>query len=157
MPDKAKVFENPVNHSAIVVKSSLKVMLEEDFLALKSHKDNTAVMSSSEDIAHSIASRIVREIIVPLLTKEVNEGQNFAGLRQVYNSLILAVWYKNKLKKNLLSKGYVDRNKTVGVDIEDKNGKGGDIPAVTSNLLRRAFTTTIKEEPDPVTNEDDPA
>ncbi|NTV30048.1 MAG: HAD hydrolase-like protein, partial [Candidatus Omnitrophica bacterium] len=47
--------------------------------------------------------------------KEVNEGANFAQLRQVYHSLILATWYKRKIKASLLGQAYVDRNKVVGL------------------------------------------
>jgi uncharacterized protein YcbK (DUF882 family) len=153
MPDKAKVYENAANNSAMVVQSSLKVMLEEDFLAFsKEKKDDATKLSSSEDIAHSIASKIVREIIIPQLTKEVNEGKNFAVLRQVYNSLILAIWYKNKLKHSLLSKGFVDRNKTVGVDIQDKETKE-EIYQQYIKSFKKGVYNYIKEEPDPITNE----
>jgi len=34
--------------------------------------------------------------------KEVNEGRNFANLRQVFSGMILAVWYKHALKESLL-------------------------------------------------------
>jgi len=34
VPDSAVVYENPINDTAIIVKSNLKVMLEEDYLAL---------------------------------------------------------------------------------------------------------------------------
>ncbi|MBF0490778.1 MAG: hypothetical protein HQL15_09240, partial [Candidatus Omnitrophica bacterium] len=60
-------------------------------------------------------SQIVREIVIPELTREVNEGKNFAQLRQVYNSLILATWYKKKIKDSILSQVYADRNKIAGV------------------------------------------
>ena len=40
---------------------------------------------------NALGSQIIREIVIPALTKEVNEGKNFTQLRQVYNSLILAV------------------------------------------------------------------
>ena len=41
-----------------------------------------------------LVSQIVREIVIPEFTKEVNENKNFAQLRQVYNSLILATGTK---------------------------------------------------------------
>ena len=50
-------------------------MLEEDYLSLKKHSANKS---------HTIGSQVVREIILPQLEKEVNEGKNFAQLRQVF-------------------------------------------------------------------------
>ena len=63
----------------------------------------------------SIGANIVREIVIPELTNEVNEDKNFAQLRQVYNSLILATWYKKKIKDSILAQVYADKNKTAGV------------------------------------------
>lgn len=37
----------------------------------------------------------------------------------MYQSLVLAAWYKRKIKRSLLSAVYVDRNKTAGVNIDD--------------------------------------
>jgi glucose-6-phosphate isomerase len=40
------------------------------------------------------SSQLIREIIIPKLTKEVNSSKRYAALRQVYYSLILARWFK---------------------------------------------------------------
>ena len=71
----------------------------------------------------SIRSQIVREIVIPELTKEVNEDKNFTQLRQVYNSLILATWYKKKIKDSILEQVYADKNKVAGVNIDDPRKK----------------------------------
>jgi hypothetical protein len=72
--------------------------------------------SISENI-NALGSQIVREIVIPALTKEVNEGKNFAQLRQVFYSLILATWYKKKIKDSILNKVYSNRNKISGVNV----------------------------------------
>ncbi|MBF0512197.1 MAG: AAA family ATPase, partial [Candidatus Omnitrophica bacterium] len=114
LPEKAEVYENSDRSAAYIVKARLKVMLEEDYLALKNQLPLTpslnkeggsnripplffkeGVRGSSQDI-NTLGSKIIREIVIPELTREVNEGKNFARLRQVYNSLILADWYKRK-------------------------------------------------------------
>ena len=64
---------------------------------------------------NSLGSQIIREIVIPQLTKEINENKNFAQLRQVYNSLILATWYKKKIKDSILSQVYADKNKISGI------------------------------------------
>jgi hypothetical protein len=61
------------------------------------------------------AKEVIREIIIPAIEKEVNEGKNFANLRQIYNSMILAAWYKKNLKESILGKVYMDSNKTNGI------------------------------------------
>jgi len=114
IPDKAVVYENAQAGTAYVVESKLKVMLEEDYLSLQKH--------NSISPTHSIASQVVREIVIPELTKEVNENKNFAQLRQVYNSLILATWYKNKIKESILEQVYADKNKIQGLVIPAKAG-----------------------------------
>ncbi|MEI8012789.1 MAG: hypothetical protein WCI27_09995, partial [Candidatus Omnitrophota bacterium] len=101
IPEKAVVYEN--KGAAFVVDSKLKVMLEEDYLALENNK---ATQAQVVPLTNKLGSDIVREIVIPILEKEVNEGRNFAQLRQVYHSLILAVWYKDKVKESLLGKAY---------------------------------------------------
>jgi len=126
IPEKAVVYENAKAGTAYVVESKLKVMLEEDYLSLQKHSDVGAGSQPAQERAptrgaptvnnlHSLASQIVREIVIPELTTEINEGKNFAQLRQVYNSLILATWYKKKIKDSILAQVYADRNKVAGV------------------------------------------
>src|SRR5581483_11046587 len=83
IPDKAVVYENPKAGTAYVVDARLKVMLEKDYLSMEKHK--TWSHPGSDQV-----SEVLREIVIPELTREVNYGRNFAQLRQVYNSLILA-------------------------------------------------------------------
>jgi len=73
----------------------------------------------AKDMAN-VSSQVVREVLIPEIEKEVNEGKNFANLRQIYNSMILAVWYKQALKESLLGQVYADKNKVKGVDVQDK-------------------------------------
>jgi len=126
MADRAEVFEH--NQTAFVVDSHLKVMLEEDYLALQRHStiptSSTVISSSSSVIPakagiHSLGSQIIRQIILPQLEREVNTGKNFANLRQIFNSLILAGWYKNNLKQTLLNQVYTNKEKIRGIDLKD--------------------------------------
>ncbi len=141
MADKAEVFEH--NQSAFVVDCHLKVMLEEDYLATQKNKragDAKAepltarspdVSSRDEDgrgaaaagPSHATASQVIRDIILPELEREVNTGKNFANLRQICNSIILASWYKKNLKKALLNQVYSDQSRISGIEIKDKNVK----------------------------------
>ncbi|MDD3374293.1 MAG: MAP7 domain-containing protein [Candidatus Omnitrophica bacterium] len=125
MPQKAEVYVK--EDRAFVVESRLKVMLEEDYVALTRASETLSVkretQDSSQDTLHSsqnkLASDVVREIIIPALEKEVNTGKNFAQLCQIYNSLILAYWFKNNLKESIVNKVYSDQSKIKGVDTKD--------------------------------------
>ena len=128
LPDQAQVYENL--NAAYVTKATLKVMLDEDYLALSHH----VIPSSSNvipakagiqntDNTHSIASQIVREIVIPEITKEVNTGKNFAPLRQIYQALILAKWYKETIQNGLLDALYTNKNKVAGVNLNDPTVK----------------------------------
>jgi len=114
--DKAKILER--NNVGYVVGAHLKVMLEEDYLALKNH---TAIGQVSK--THTVASQVVREIIIPAIDKEVNQGRNFAPLRQMFYSMILASWYKLDLKDALLNQVYSNKEKTGGILSDDPVAK----------------------------------
>lgn len=60
--------------------------------------------------------------IVSEVNKEVNSGKNFSKLRQIFHSIVLAQWFKEKLKDSLFA-DYINKNKTTGIEIADKNIK----------------------------------
>jgi len=126
VPDKAVIYQN--KDTAFVADSHLKVMLEQDYLALDSNLSNeekgTDLLEEEEVKELSdVSSKIVKEIILPEIEKEINHGKNFSLLRQIHNSLILATWFKKTLKENILNKVYVNKNKVKGVDVADKDVK----------------------------------
>ncbi len=122
LPDKATVYEK--NNTVYVLENHLKVMMEEDYLSLEK---NSAKRSLSTELTandqlsqtNKLTSRVVKEIIIPELEREVNEGKNFAPLRQIYSGVILAAWYKQALKESLLGKIYTNKAKVKGVNIDD--------------------------------------
>jgi acyl carrier protein len=119
MADRAEVFEH--NQTAFVVDSHLKVMLEEDYLALQKH--SAALPLATRNDSHSIGANIIKQIILPELEKEVNTGKNFANLHQILNSLILANWYKKNLRAALLNQVYTNQSKIKGIDLNDPTVK----------------------------------
>ena len=121
IPDKIVVYE-PRAGVALVAESHLKVMLEEDYLALDKNMHATKNPETAKDTS-KISSAIIKEIIIPAIEEEVNTGKNFSQLRQITNAIILATWFKKTLKDSLLGQVYVDQGKIRGVDLEDKNTK----------------------------------
>lgn len=126
IPASATVYEN--DNTVYVVKGRLKVLLQEDYLALQNNQGDSEISADqlSEDQkinSSSISSQIVREIILPAIEREINEGKNFAPLRQIYHSLILAKWYKDTIKTSLLSQVYIDQKRIAGVELKDQTIK----------------------------------
>jgi len=160
VPETASIYEKGT--SIFVVDSHLKVMLEEDYLALEVNRDSNKhgavgaglkpARTVNSEIVSGVSSEIIREILIPEIEKEVNEGKTFANLRQIYNSVILATWYKQNLKESLLGQVYVDQNKTKGIEIEDKQ-----INQKIYDQYLKAFKVGvynyIKEDYDPATQE----
>ncbi len=151
VPEKAVVYENAKAGTAYVVESKLKVMLEQDYLSLQKHEGIQSGQIQIKD-TNKLGSQIVREIIIPELTKEVNEDKNFARLRQIYNSLILAIWYKKKIKESILAQVYSDKNKVAGINIDDPKEKERIYQRYLRAFKKGVFNF-IKEDVDPATQE----
>ncbi len=137
VPDEAVLYES--GNSVFILKSHLKVMLDEDYLA--SQKNSRPATSDA-------TAKIIREIILPQLEHEVNTGKNFAMLRQVFSGMILATWYKKALKESLLGKIYADKSKVKGVDQKDVNNN----QAIYEQYLaafKKGVYNYIKDEYDP--------
>ncbi|MFH0754125.1 MAG: hypothetical protein V2A70_06130, partial [Candidatus Omnitrophota bacterium] len=155
MPDQAQVYE--MNNTAVVGKSHLKVLMEEDYLALQKNSNDRHLGTdqlSQGDVKESskLSSQVIRDLILPEIEKEVNSGKNFALLRQVYQVLILATWYKNNLKESILSQVYADQNKVAGVDVMDKTEKEQIFQRYVQAYKEGVFNY-IKEEQDPASND----
>ena len=89
VPDEIVIRET--TDSAYVYKATLKVMLEQDYLK------NDAIYNFKDERLKQLneySSQLIRELIIPKLTKEINTSKRYAPLRQVYYSLILAQWFK---------------------------------------------------------------
>jgi len=180
VPQRAVVYEH--GDMAFVVESRLKVMMEEDYVVLNVNRrgavtapvdtgnfdeDNDvgavrlgAERQASEHLGarrepplqNEIASQIIRELIIPEIEREVNEGENFTRLRQIYHSMILATWFKKNLRESLLGKIYVDQNKVAGVDVQDKEVKQ-KIYEQYLEAFKKGVYDYIKEEYDPATQD----
>ena len=70
-----------------------------------------------------LTKHILREIVIPAIEKEVNEGENFATLRQVYSAMLMATWFKKALKASILGKAYANQSKVAGVELNDPQAK----------------------------------
>ena len=88
-----EVIVRETDDSAYIYKATLKVMLEQDHL-----KDSATYNFSDPRLKelNEYSSQLIRETIIPKLTQEVNSSKRYAKLRQVYYSLVLSRWFKQK-------------------------------------------------------------
>lgn len=116
-PERAAVYEDSDKNITFITDASLKVLSEEDYLASNVGAQHAAPGIKSESQIASASDSLISEI-----TREVNEGDNFAKLRQIYHSLILASWFKEKLKKSVLN-SYINKKQVSGIDTADPSAK----------------------------------
>ncbi|MCR4336831.1 MAG: hypothetical protein NUV91_03400, partial [Candidatus Omnitrophica bacterium] len=144
VPESAIVDQS--GNTAFVIQSHLKVMLEEEYLE-QIEKRPVKVKPQGQEL-----TELVRQIILPAIEKEVNEGEHFAPLRQVYHSIILATWFKQNLKGNLLERIYVGKNKVTGINLDDPNIKQ-EIYDQYLQAFKKGVYNYIREEVDPATKQ----
>ena len=94
VPEKAVVYENAKAGTAYVVESRLKVMLEQDYLAMEKNPvsppleggarggglmhtplPNPPHKGGGNTSINTLGSQIIRQIVIPQLTKEVNQNK----------------------------------------------------------------------------------
>ncbi|MFA5156063.1 MAG: hypothetical protein WC532_01565 [Candidatus Omnitrophota bacterium] len=99
--------------SAYIYKATLKVMLEQDHL--KGSVNYNFEDSRAKEL-NEYSSELIRELILPELTKEVNNAKRYSQLRQVYYSLILARWFKARFYgKGGLYASYINKANLEGL------------------------------------------
>ena len=149
IPDKGVVYEK--GNKVFVIEQHLKVMLEQDYLALQKTRKKGGAQAGDKAVS-AVMSDVVRAVIIPAIEKEVNTGRNFASLRQIYNSMILAVWYKKTLRESLLGRIYVDRDRTAGIRVDDPKFRQQIYEQYVASFKAGVYNY-IKEEADPVTGD----
>lgn len=106
VPKKAVVYTTDAEDGrrmAFVVDQHIEVLCEDDYLSAYS-TDGPGAAPNSNDLC----TPIFREIILPVIEKEVNEGRSFANFRQVYSCLILAYWLKGGYRDHPSWAPYID-------------------------------------------------
>jgi len=142
MPESASVYE--YNNTVYITDTHLKVMLDSDYQRAQAPQDPGALENSQTE---ERVKQIIREVILPQIESEVNHGKNFAPVRQIYHSLILAKWYKETVHNSVMSQVYIDQNKTAGIETGDPGMKQRIYERYMEAYKKGAFNI-IKEEYD---------
>ncbi|MCR4336972.1 MAG: hypothetical protein NUV91_04115, partial [Candidatus Omnitrophica bacterium] len=126
----------------------LKVMLQEDLLASQHFKaTHPQDFKNEKSKSHTKMLAIVREVLLPEIEKEVNTGELFIDLRQIYHSMILASWYKQRFREGFLGQLYVDQKRIKGINIADQNSHL-KIYGQYLEALKKGVYSYIKEDYD---------
>jgi hypothetical protein len=150
LPDKALVYENM--GLALIKDATLKVMGEEDYLAMENNvagirAQKTDMGDDLIDQVSEVSSRVMKEVVLPKVIDDVNYGRNFANLRQIYHSLILAKWFKEKFKRSFYAH-YMNKGKVHGIDMAAPDAKD-KIYKLYVEAFEKGVFDYIKKEYDP--------
>src|SRR3989339_118592 len=86
------------SQGAYIYKANLKVLLEEDYLTSSGGSRTAPTSDPPLKELNIYSTQLIKELILPKLTQKVNSSKDYANLRQVYFSLILARWFKETYK-----------------------------------------------------------
>ena len=143
VPEDAEVYENEL--TAFVTKAALNLLTEKDYSAMQ--KNDSTVQ---KDLIYS-QNKTSLNVLLPEIKKDVNYGENFIPLRQIYNSVILGLWFKEKFKESMF-KHYINQKKTDGIDINDKDAKE-KIWQLYADAFKKGVYDLNKKEIDPISNQ----
>ena len=135
VPDSAAVYEH--GNTVLVTEAKLKTMLDLDHKAL--------VQAHGDAETSNITTRIARQKILPIVNNDVNQSRCFAPLRQIYHSIILAQWFKKKLKESFY-KAYIDKGKVSGINNADPSIKEKIFQHYVKSFTQGLFDYTRPEQ-----------
>ncbi len=94
----------PKDHSlAYVCEAEIGIFCEEDVIA--AHAESASGEPALE--SRRAHAALFRDLIVPVIHREVNNGRNFSAMRQIYNAMILATWFRLSHGKSQHSPSFI--------------------------------------------------
>jgi hypothetical protein len=123
-PALAEVFEK--GEQVFVTKATLDVETEAD-------RDSVGAQHAAP----------ATNVLLPAIRKEVNEGEHFAPIRQAYSSIILGLWFKEKLKSSVY-KSYIDQKHVSGIAEAAPQSKEEIFNAYVESFKKGVYNQTAK-------------
>ena len=104
------IYSEPVyEHSTFDIVNQSKALISEDCLGC---------LSEAVKEYGRYAMELEEELVLPLVVKEINSGQDYSDLRQVYVSLALAQWYKEYAGDQHVFSDFIDSSNLIGLESE---------------------------------------
>jgi len=156
LADQARIFQK--NNAAYVLDAHMKVMTDTDYLAENKNRTIVNNVSLRAQRSNLLNAQILKDLILPEIEKEVNTGEHFASLRQMYHAFILASWYKKNLKQSILNQFYANKKKVNNLSVIP--AQAGihvmDPPYIYRQYLKafkKGVVNLIQEDQDPITHQ----
>lgn len=130
-PDKTEVYQK--NDVVLITKASLKVDTEKDYVE---NATNNVELGNE-----------LRSIILPKISQEVNQGNSFTKLRQIYHSLILAQWFKQSFM-NSVYKEYFNSESSSAIAHDDEMMKKQVFDSYVKSFEDGVYNSILKERTD---------
>ena len=146
VPDKAVIYENGA--SAFLVEQHLKALTESDYAAMQ--QQPTTQTPETTQYSH-ITRDAVKDILLPVIEEDINNGAAFAPLRQMAAAMELATWYKKTRLTSFLQQNYIDQARVRGVD--QLPGNNALIYQDYLHDFREGIFNFIREDIDPLTRQ----
>jgi hypothetical protein len=144
-PNETQVYET--GDKVFITKSSVKILSDQDYLAMRNNNVGARLPRPGQGNPAPTTNNVdaFKTLIVPAIEKEVNVGKNFAGFRQLHSAVILAAWFKNRLKDSIYQQLYIDKNKTAGINANDPQAKEKIFAQYVEAFKKGAYNYVKKE------------
>lgn len=142
VPQTAVIYEN--DQGAFIAQAHMGVMLEGEHLTANGGQDESQVSDA--------VLQALKDVIIPEVEREVQGGEMFVKLRQMYQAMILATWFKKTLTQSPLSSVYANQGKVQGV----QGGGEAELQKIYKNYLaafQRGAEGVMSQEYDPATSD----
>lgn len=138
LPGEAKVKENGQANDYFHVdieQFNLRVLCESEYETLNKIQDRKGMPSKVLPIkVHEEVVEVFKDLILPKIYEEVNRGNRFSILRQIYSVMIFSAWYeKSNLGPALKQSGFLNSN---DVEKYQLNTVGDDAIKMKDQYLR---------------------
>lgn len=152
--DTAKILSLP--NRAYILQSRLRVQMEEDVLA-NSHAQGLKPETATAREFQQASLQLYKEMILPVIEKEVNTSQAFAPVRSMFHAFLLANWLKKHLPSGDSVYGrFVNQGETMGLgyaqsnydDLLDVQNRIDLTYAVYLKMHKQGFVNEIYENKD---------
>jgi len=127
-PALAKVWIKP--DSTRIIESGLTAVIKEATLKVETEDTNAQALKAN---------------ILPILKTEVNAGKNFAAFRQMHSAVVLAAWFKLRLKDSIYKQLYIDKKKFAGIEANDPNAVNNIYNQYVEAFKKGAYNYTKAE------------
>ncbi|MFH1245351.1 MAG: hypothetical protein V1662_02610 [Candidatus Omnitrophota bacterium] len=146
IPEDAVIEEDKDNANKVtLVSAKLKVCLESEYSSDLSPAANTG-QSENDHRVQEIASQAMKKVILPIIEFRVNHSKDYARLRQIYHSLILAEYFKHKYwGKQSLYESYINTCSLTGLESPEQWSKQAIFDSYVQSMTKGEYSCVQRE------------